>query len=305
MPQRHIIRLFLAAAISLLTIPDCLAADSSKPLLLLWAGSSSIYYHNQPKQCAEWLTRYASLPARSELVGRSGTGVHVYLRPDFRPEYGLAPGQTILQKIAGQHYDYVVLQVPAEFINGPEGDEHDRSLDVYCAAIRAAGGAPVIYEMGWGQDEQAVAGRQKIFAAAVRNRVTHFAPCSTAWDRVRRERSDLDLQNPPDRTHPGTLGCYLNLCCFYAALTGKQLSESPTELVIWRHLDDEQKQAAQEQVAGREFDEYDAALPGWMKRLMVTAEHETLAADTAAYLRMVAWQEYQRIQQRLTAARDP
>jgi len=76
----------------------------------------------------------------------------------------------------------------------------------------------VIFEMGWGRDEKAAVGREKTFAAAVRNRAAHFAPCSTAWQRVRRERSELDLQDPPDRTHPGTLGLYLNLCCFYAAI---------------------------------------------------------------------------------------
>ena len=113
-------------------------ATDSHPL----AGSSSIYYHDQPKVCANWLTRFAGVPAVYELAGRSGTGIHVYLRPDFKPEYGLKAGETILERIAREKYGFVVLQVPAEFINGPEGEEHDRSIDVYCEAIRSAGGIP-------------------------------------------------------------------------------------------------------------------------------------------------------------------
>ena len=186
---RNLLVPFYLLAIFFLTLADfCPATEAAEPVRILWAGSSSIYYPNQPKVCAQWLTACREVTAVSDLVGKSGTGIHVYLRPGFVAQYGLISGQTVLAKIAGEKYDFVVLQVPAEFINGPEGDEHDRSMDVYCQAIRAAGGEPVIYEMGWGRDEKAEIGRKKIFAAAVRNRATRFAPCSSAWERVRRER---------------------------------------------------------------------------------------------------------------------
>jgi hypothetical protein len=299
MTRRLSMYVYLLFAVCLPLGTSSFGADAERPARILWAGSSSIYYHDQPKVCAQWLTQFCGMPALSELVGRSGTGVHVYLRPDFKPEYGLKADQRILDKIAAEKYDYVVLQVPAEFINGPEGEEHDRSLDIYCRAIREAGGTPVIYEMGWGRDEKAAEGRRKIFAAASRNRVTCFAPCSTAWERVRHERPDLDLHNPPDKTHPGTLGCYLNLCCFCAALVGGQPQGLPHELTIWRHLSDEEKQAAASAVATAEFDQYDAQLPKWMQRLVVTAKRETLRVEVAAHLQRVAWEEYQRAQQRL------
>ena len=296
---------FIRLAILCLPPGDsCLAAEATQPIRILWAGSSSIYYHDQPKVCANWLTRFAGVPAVYELAGRSGTGIHVYLRPDFKPEYGLKAGETILERIAREKYGFVVLQVPAEFINGPEGEEHDRSIDVYCEAIRSAGGIPVIYEMGWGRDEKAAEGRRKIFAAAIRNHVTHFAPCSTSWDRVRRERPDLDLQNPPDKAHPGTLGCYLNLCYFCAAITGKEPADLPWDLTIWRHLSDEEKKDAASVVATASFDEYDAKLPNWMKRLVVTAELQSIDVETAKYVHRVAWEEYQRAQNRLTGATE-
>lgn len=278
------------------------AADADRPARMLWAGSSSLYYHNQPKVCAQWLSDRGNMPAIAELVGRSGTGVHVYLRPDFKAEYGLKPGQSILDKIANGDYDYLVLQIPAEFINGPEGDEHDRSLDVYCKAIRAAGGQPVFYEMGWRRDAAAEVGREKIFRAAVRNQVTLFAPCSTAWQRVRTERPEIELHNPPDTTHPGTLGCYLNQCCFFAALTGKRPEGLPHELLIWWHMDAEEKAALDDRLRKAQFDAYDAALPTWMKRHVLNSRPEKVPAELAAYLQQVAWEEYQAVQDRLKQA---
>jgi hypothetical protein len=302
----HVVLLAALAAVADVADVGLVSADERPdPIRLLWVGSSSIYYHNQPKVCAEWLTECCNTPAVSELVGKSGTGVHVYLRPGFAAQYGTAPGQTILEKIAGEKYDFVVLQVPAEFINWPEGEEHDRSIDVYCRAIRAAGGEPVIYEMGWGRDEKAEVGREKIFAAAARNRVTRFAPCSSAWERVRHERPGLDLQNPPDQAHPGTLGGYLNLCCFVVTLTEKRPKGLPDVLEIWRHLGDDEKAAANAKMERAELDTYDAALPSWMRRMAFTAETVRIDSQTARYLQDAAWGEYRVFQKRLVAAMEP
>jgi hypothetical protein len=297
-----IARLALVPLLAVFSGIPTAVAEVPKPVRTLWAGSSSLYFHDMPKVCCQWLTKSASMPAVAEVVGRSGTGAHVYLRPNFKAEYGLKPGQTILEKIAAEKYGYVVLQVLAEFINGEEGEEHDKSLDVYCQAIRAVGGEPVFYEMGWGRDEKADVGRQKIFAAAVRNKVTMFVPCSTAWQRVRRERPELELQDPPDTAHPGTLGCYLNLCCFYATFTGKPTAGLPTEVRIWPHLSEEEKKAAEEKVKTTQFDAYDSSLPGWMKRLVVMSKNLKIPEPTAAYLQRVAEEEYQSAQERLKQA---
>lgn len=272
---------------------DVIAANAPDVTRILWLGSSSTYYHDAPKLCAEWLSRQGHQPAASELAGRSGTGVHVYLRPGFKAEYGLTAGQSVLDKIAQGKYQFVVLQVPAEFINGPEGNEHDRSLDVYCKAIRAAGGEPVFYEMGWGNDEKAAVGRQKIFAAAMRNRITRFVPCATAWRQVRTERPELELQNPPDRAHPGTLGCYLNLCLFYATFVDQEPPAEPAKLKIWRHLDDAKNKLLAEQVKTTVWDAYDQALPAWMKTNILAATEEVIPEPTASYLRKIAWEESQ------------
>jgi hypothetical protein len=229
----------------------------------------------------------------------------VYLRKSFKPEYGLPPTQTILEKIARGNYDYVVLQVPAEFITGPEGREHDKSIDIYCEAIRAAGGTPVIYEMGWRRDEHAPAGRKRIFAAAVRNRVFHVAPCSTAWHRVRKERPGLELHTPPDRLHPGTHGYYLNLCCFYAAMTGKRPKDMPAEVRVWQHVTEAERAALKDKAKGMKFDEYDRRLPSWMRWRLAGSATVKLQSEVARYLKTVAWEEYVSMQKRLKKAIAP
>jgi hypothetical protein len=43
-------------ALYLLSSSLCMAAESAMPVRALWGGSTSIYYHDQPKVCAEWLT---------------------------------------------------------------------------------------------------------------------------------------------------------------------------------------------------------------------------------------------------------
>lgn len=271
-------------------------------------GSSSLYYHNMPKLVGGMLAGQTKRSVVVDLAGRSGTGVHVYLREGFKAEYGLQPGETVLGRIEHGEYRYLVLQVPAEFIAGPEGDEHDRSLDVYCAAIRRTGGEPVFYEMGWGRDEKAELGRRKIFNAAVRNKVVLFVPCSTAWARVRRERPDLELQNLPDTSHPGTLGLHLNLACFRAVLVGGETAtEEPASSAtykIWRKPADSERSKWTEIAKRTTFDAYDEGLPGWIRMHLVHAKQEAVSPELVAYFWKVAREETQRMRARLREALD-
>ena len=46
------------------------------------------------------------------------------------------------------------------------------------------------------------------------NKIKVFVPCSSAWARASRERPNLDLQHPNDRSHPGDIGHFINLACF-------------------------------------------------------------------------------------------
>jgi hypothetical protein len=256
-----------------------------------------------PNQLARWLGRYAGWGSvAADLVGTSGTGVHVYLRPGFKVQYGLKPGETVLEAIRTRKYDFVVLQMVTQFIAGEEGAEFDRAVDTYCRAARAAGGEPVFYEMGWGRNDRNDTGQERVFRAAVRNKVHLFAPCSSAWDRVCRIKPDLELHNLPDTVHPGTLGHYLNLCCLCAAFTGAVPEGLPASVVAWPRFGSFDKQEADRRLADMKLDAYESALPGFMKRMTAMQAAVTLEKETAALLQRVAQETYQKVRKRLEKA---
>jgi hypothetical protein len=85
-------------------------------------------------------------------------------------------------------------------------------------------------------------------------------------------------------------------------MTGQQPRDMSRELRVWRKLSDEEKAVAQADVEEWNFDAYDAALPAWMQRLVVTASTQTVPLDTAIYLEGVAWEEYKAMQLRLATA---
>jgi hypothetical protein len=256
----------------------------------LFAGSSSTYFNDMPQQLAQWLTSHADRPTRATLAGRSGSGIHVYLRPGFDDyEYGVPRGTTFVDLLANGKFDYVVLMAVARFIVGDEGDEHAHALDTYCRTAETAGTKPVIYEMGWGRSEQEQRGRDQIRQVAIRNQVKLYVPCSTAWARVYRERPDIELHDLPDTTHPGGLGAYLNLCCFYRVLADKSAVGLPARVVDWEPLTENQKTEINRR--RREHpptDPYVQALPGWMQTRSLGAVTRTIEPEIALYLQQTA-----------------
>lgn len=299
-------RIDLGLALLLAVFTACAARADEPPVRLLFAGSSSTYQHDMPGQVATWLSQLDERDYRATIAGRSGDGIHVYLRPGFdRYQYGVPQGKTFLDVVAAEKADWVVLQVVCRFIHGEQGKEHAAAVDQYCEAIRAAGGEPMIYEMGWGRGEAEAEGRELIFQSAVKNRVTKLVPCSTAWARVRQERPDLELQNLPDTVHPGTLGTYLNLCCFAAAVLDQAPGEgAPRTVRTWQRFEDrDAKQRAEQALSSREVkDPYVSALPSWMQTNYLLATDVEIDPEVARYLRRVAWECWQETRDRLKAA---
>jgi hypothetical protein len=307
-------------ALALLAAAPAAAADPP-PVRLLFAGSSSTYWNDLPREVGKAVDgRVAGRPRAAvtpEIVGRSGSDIRVYAEPGFdRYEYGVRKGQSFLDKVRDEKPDLLVLQVVCRFITGADdpvgqGRGHADAVTTYCSAARAAGGEPVFYEMGWGKGEPEAEGRRRIFELAVKNKVTRFAPCATAWARVSAEKPDLALQHPKDLAHPGDAGHFLNLACFYAALTGETpVGKLPRTFPVWPHAlgppgTAEAKRAEADELARFQPDEYQAKLPKWMHRNMAKRLTATLDEDTAAYLESVAWDEWQRVSRRLAAAIAP
>lgn len=242
-----------------------------------------------------------------EIVGRSGSDIRVYSEPGFdRYEYGVKRKQTFLEKIRDEKPDYVVLQAVANFAMSddpkPNGKAHLEALTRYCEAVRAAGGEPVIYEMGWHDSDRTAEGRQRILKLAKASRVQIYVPCSTAWARVYREKPELALQHPMDRAHPGDFGHFLNLACFYAALTDQSpVGRLPREFHVWPHalgsrkLAEQQKQAEDIRLAQFEPDDYQAKLPKWMWKNMAHGLSAKISDMDAKYLEGIAWEEWQKV----------
>lgn len=290
-------------------------AAEPAPVRLLFAGSSSAYWNDLPREVARAVDRQivlhpgaAVVPA---IVGRSGSDIRVYLEPGFdRYEYGVKPGQTFLQKLADERPELVVLMTVARFIMGDDdptktGRAHADAVTRYCTEIRAAGGEPVFYEMGWGRTEREAEGRARIFDLAVKNRIRLFAPCSSAWARVYRERPDFALQHPKDNSHPGDTGHFLNVACFYAALTRRSpVGILPRTYPVWPHAlpkaeTEAEKAAEAARVAAFKPDAYQATLAKWMWRNASMKLTATLDDPTAAYLERVAWETWQEVDRRL------
>lgn len=291
----------------LLTLLAIGSLHAAEPVKLLFAGSSSMYWNDLPREVAKLVDgKIATYPGRPVLpgaAGRSGSDIRVYLEPGFnRYEYGVKPGQTFLDMIAAEKPDIVAMMVVCRFIMGDDAPkdgnpDHAAAVTTYCEAIRAAGGEPMIYETGWGKGEREAEGRERILALAVKNQVTLFAPCSTAWARVYAEKPDLDLQHPEDRTHPGDTGHFLNLACFYAALTGESpVGKLPRTFHVWPHGKYEADEA---KLAAFQPDPYQATMAKWMFKHMAMNQTATLDETTATYLETVAWETWQSVNAKL------
>jgi hypothetical protein len=287
--------------------------NAAEPVKLLFAGSSSMYWNDLPREVARHVDgKIAGRIGRQvipEAVGRSGSDIRVYLEPGFnRYEYGVKPGQTFLDKIAAEKPDIVAMMVVCRFIMGDDAPkegqpDHATAVTTYCNAIHAAGGEPMFYEMGWGKDDKHVEGRKRIFELAVKNRIKLFAPCSTAWARVYAEKPDLALQHPQDSSHPGDAGHFLNLACFYAALAAESpVGKLPRTYHVWPHGKYEADEA---KLAAFQPDPYQATMAKWMFKHMSMNATATLDEETARYLETVAWETWTAVNQELQRASQP
>jgi len=279
---------------AMLIVAGCTSSPTSQPTRILWLGSSSTYVHDLPLQTGNWLQHSDKFDSvETHLMGRSGTGFHEYLRPGFKAQYGLKEGQTLLEKIRDEAYNYVVIQQITYFMADSDSVQIIDDTELLGEAIRASGAKPVFYEMGWRLEPLNETGRQMILREAKKNDVTLYAPCSSAWTRVRAERPDIELHNVPDTDHPGTLGTYLNMCCFYVALTGKKPENLPTTIERWPLFGSFDKDEARQRLAQTQLHYYHAAMPTWMQAISNLRWEVDIDPEVADYLQTIAWETWQ------------
>jgi len=205
---------------------------------MLWYGSSSAYYHDFYDQVAAWVSRSDAGPQwAAGIIGRSGTGIDIYVHPDFKAQYGLEAGQTPLSAIADHKPQMVILQTETAWMGDPDRQQALlEAIDRYGEASRAAGARLVIYEMGWRSLDKPDAINDEGVRANIRGALRNNAlviPCRRAWKKALAGQTQagvaLALHDLPDTTHPGLHGLYLNLCCAYMTLTGKSPIGLPPE----------------------------------------------------------------------------
>lgn len=274
-------------------------AQKGDGVSILFLGSSSTYCHDLPQQVSDLLNVNAGWNSKAFLTGKSGTSFHEYLRPGFEAQYGLKTGQTLLEKIMDEKFDYVVIQQITYFMGEKDSAEIITSTKSVCDAVRKTGGIPVFYEMGWRLGPENETGRIMILDEALKNQIKHYAPCSRAWKKVRAERPDIELHNLPDIDHPGTLGNYLNMCCFYAAFTGKSPVGLPADVKFWPRFGSFDKELAKEKLKTAELDYYHEVMPEWMQMISCMGGEKQLEPEIASYLQETAWIVYNEINQKL------
>jgi hypothetical protein len=112
-------------SLTLLLFFASLVQAAEKPLTLLFAGSSSTYWNDFPREAAKAvdgkITDHIGVKVVPEIIGRSGSDIRVYLEPGFsKYEYGVKPEQSFLDKIRDEKSPFVVLQTVCRFIMGDD-----------------------------------------------------------------------------------------------------------------------------------------------------------------------------------------
>ena len=97
---------------------------------------------------------------------------------------------------------------------------------------------------------------------------------------------------------PVTRAIFLNLACFYAALTQQRpVGKLPRTFHVWPHGKYEADAA---KLAAFQPDTYQAAMAKWMHKHMSMNATATLEEETATYLETVAWKTWQSVKAQLT-----
>jgi hypothetical protein len=99
------------------------------------------------------------------------------------------------------------------------------------------------------------------------------------------------------------VGHFLNVACFYAALTGESpVGKLPRTFPVWPHG---KYDADEAKLAAFQPDAYQAKMAKWMFKHMSMNATATLDEATATYLETAAWETWQDVNRRLAVNESP
>ena len=174
---------------------------------ILFIGNSLTFWNNGIYSHLEKLAASADVPL-ALVTGKSVKGGATLKVQWERPE----PRAMIAQG----HWTDVVVQEDLPEINLSYFREHARH---FVEEIRKAKARPILLmtwayaRLDWIDNEQIAQAHRSLG----RELSVDVAPVAVAWQRVLRERPDLDLF-APDREHPSIHGTYLETCVVYATV---------------------------------------------------------------------------------------
>ncbi len=229
---------------------------------ILWVGSSSTTWHGMPKQFSEMINRSEvgfkiDYEKKRDRIVRGGTSIlHMFDVVDgkiieHKPDENCpckkvihtlhgANGKTYHERFTDDGYDFVSLQLLPNWLD--RNGEKEKYISFYeqiVPLIIKGGAKPFIYATS---KLRANPRKKHLFTHESLKEIallssqktgTPLAPCGRVWERVRKERPDIELQNyplgkPAWDGHPGAYGMALNMFCIYSAMTGR----NPEPLIL-------------------------------------------------------------------------
>lgn len=204
-------------------------AGPSAMTRVLFIGNSYTYQHSVPelmKGFARALTPQARLETESVLTGGATLRWHL--------SEGTAP-----RRISEGGWSHVVLQEQSllggmridgvAYLGDPEALFFPAARQL--AAQASAGGARPLLYMTWSRKANLAAQGHltQAYASIASELGAALAPVGVAWERVRRERPELELY-AEDGHHPGPAGSYLSACVLFASIFHQPCTGAPSSL---------------------------------------------------------------------------
>jgi len=191
------------------------AAASPTPLekadlRILFIGNSLTYFHNQPLEVSA-LAASAQPPLKiqTQLIKGDGVELSWHVKP------------STFQAIRDGHWNYVVLQGFTDPRKAPEKFyDAVRKLD---AVIKESGAKTVLHMnmVEYGAPESEVEAQINAYETIAKDTGAIIAPIARGYVAAKAERPTIALQQTDgSKCHPQRPGSYLNICIFFATMTG-------------------------------------------------------------------------------------
>lgn len=185
---------------------------------VLFIGNSYTYFNNLP-EVLEAIAADAGVKIDAEMHARGGATLRDHLADT-----------AMLELLRRTRWDYVVIQEQSTLgLRQIEGRQTVadpefflRHAQLLAAEVRAVGAAP-LFLLTWRRRDAPVEDQDRLTYAYVRaaESGTALIPVGLAWERVRRERPDVEL-HASDGSHPATLGTYLTAHAVFAVIAGRR-----------------------------------------------------------------------------------